>query len=337
MSDHSTTTPSLILTDCGARDCSGGFWKGKSKYPCYTCKGTGKVESKLTDPTLKAQVNELKSVIDNLPARSKSFAESLIKQAERKGSLSPKQMPYLLSMTADGLKVKSTPKPVPKPKPVNEVTTTVGWEGVTTMMTATHENLQTCRLRIHTDAGQVVFKSKVERKYLGYDKVSGKHNYENTPQPLIYVELNKTLVGTINRTESVATFNTLKGRTPTQFKRVEGDIDLFRQDPIGVMTAHGKKSGNCCFCGRDLTDHRSTAHGYGPICAKRYTLPWNSTDAMVIESEIAEKTQEAIVMFVEEGVWEVNDSESGDTLATFTNHADANRFADEYSNIEKVA
>jgi len=295
------------------------------------------VESKLTDATLKAQVDELKSVIKHLSPRSKSFAHSLIKQAERKGSLSPKQIPYLLSMTADGLKAKSTPTPAPAPKPVNEVTTTAGWEGVTTMMTATHENLQTCRLRIHTDAGQVVFKSKVIRKYIGYDKTTGRHNYENTPEPVIYVELNKTLVGTINREESVATFNTLKGRTPTQFKRIEGDIDLFRQDPIGVMTAHGKKSGNCCFCGRDLTDHRSTAHGYGPICAKRYTLPWDTTSAKVIEADIAEKTQEAIVMFVEEGVWAVKDSESGETLATFTNHADANRFADEYSNVEKVA
>lgn len=295
------------------------------------------VESKLTDPTLRAQVDELKSVIEHLPSRSKNFAESLIKQAERKGSLSPKQMPYLLSMTADGLKVKSTPKPAPTPKPVNEVTTSTGWEAVTTMMTATHENLQTCRLRIHTDAGQVVFKSKVKRKYLGYDKVAMKHNYENTPTPFIFVELGKTLVGTIAREESVATFNTLRGRTPTQFKRIEGDLEAFRLDPIGVMTAHGKKTGNCCFCGRDLTDHRSTAHGYGPICAKRYTLPWNTADAMVIEAEIAEKTQEAIVMFVEEGVWAVKDSESGETLATFTNHADANRFADEYSNVEKVA
>jgi len=295
------------------------------------------VESKLTDATLKAQVDELKSVVENLPARSQKFAQSLIKQAERKGSLSPKQIPYLLSMTADGLKAKSTPTPAPAPKPVNEVTTTAGWEGVTTMMTATHENLQTCRLRIHTDAGQVVFKSKVKRKYLGYDKTTGRHNYENTPEPVIYVELNKTLVGTIDREESVATFNTIKGRTPTQFKRIEGDIDLFRQDPIGVMTAHGKKSGNCCFCGRDLTDHRSTAHGYGPICAKRYTLPWDTTSAKVIEADIAEKTKEAIVMFVEEGVWAVKDSESGETLATFTNHADANRFADEYSNVEKVA
>ena len=335
MSD--TTTPAKLLTDCGARNCQNGFWNGRSKYKCYTCKGTGKVESKLTDAVLKAQIDELKSVVEHLPARSQKFAQSLIKQAERKGSLSPKQMPYLLSMTADGLKVKSTPTPAPTPKPVNEVTTTAGWEAVTTMMSATHENLQTCRLRIHTDAGQVVFKSKVSRKYIGYDKTTGRHNYENTPEPLIYVELNKTLLGTIKREESVATFNTLKGRTPTQFKRVEGDIDLFRQDPIGVMTAHGKKSGNCCFCGRDLTDHRSTAHGYGPICAKRYTLPWDKTSAMVIESDIAEKTQEAIVMFIEEGVWAVKDSESGDTLATFTNHADANRFADDYSNVEKVA
>lgn len=35
----------------------------------------------------------------------------------------------------------------------------------------------------------------------------------------------------------------------------------------------GKETGNCCFCGRDLTDPESVALGYGPVCAAKYQMP----------------------------------------------------------------
>jgi hypothetical protein len=49
------------------------------------------------------------------------------------------------------------------------------------------------------------------------------------------------------------------------------------KDPAGMAAAHGKRTGNCCFCRRCLTDERegrSVEVGYGPICAKHYGLPW---------------------------------------------------------------
>jgi len=45
-------------------------------------------------------------------------------------------------------------------------------------------------------------------------------------------------------------------------------------DPITVAAEHGRRTGCCAFCARDLTDERSTIHGYGPICAKKWSLPW---------------------------------------------------------------
>lgn len=326
------TEPNQV--DCGARDCVNGKWKGKAKYTCYTCKGTGKVTSKLTDIVLTENIAILKSNIDSLPDRSKSFAESLIKQAERKGSLSPKQMPYLTSLIADALKIASTPKPAPTPKPVNVVTTMSGFEAVVEMMTAAHETLQVCRLRIHTEnLGQIVFKSeRVRTSHYGVRPAI------YSPNPLITVERKGVVLGTIDRATSIGTFNTLEGRRATYFGNVEEDIDAFRQDPIGVMTAHGKKTGNCCFCGRDLTDHRSTAHGYGPICAKKFKLVWDSKSAMVIETKIAERTENArIVHDIIKGVWNVVDSDDATILATFTSSSDAHRFVDEFSTIEKVA
>lgn len=48
-------------------------------------------------------------------------------------------------------------------------------------------------------------------------------------------------------------------------------------NPVGVTAALGKKEGQCCFCARPLTDDTTGAsidRGYGPVCAKKWGLPW---------------------------------------------------------------
>lgn len=53
----------------------------------------------------------------------------------------------------------------------------------------------------------------------------------------------------------------------------------FNADPRRVATAYGHATSNCCFCGRPLTDARSVAMGYGPICAEHYGLEWGEQRA----------------------------------------------------------
>jgi hypothetical protein len=48
----------------------------------------------------------------------------------------------------------------------------------------------------------------------------------------------------------------------------------FAARPAETAAAHGHTTGNCCFCDRPLTDARSTSVGYGPVCAKKWSLPW---------------------------------------------------------------
>lgn len=55
---------------------------------------------------------------------------------------------------------------------------------------------------------------------------------------------------------------------------VEKALLHFASDPVKVAAEYGKLTGCCCFCGRGLDDERSTAAGYGPVCAKHYGLPW---------------------------------------------------------------
>lgn len=49
-------------------------------------------------------------------------------------------------------------------------------------------------------------------------------------------------------------------------------------NPVEVAKEHGRLTGQCCFCGLPLKDARSTANGYGPICAKHYGLMWDATE-----------------------------------------------------------
>ena len=53
----------------------------------------------------------------------------------------------------------------------------------------------------------------------------------------------------------------------------------FAADPAGVAAEYGRLHGRCCFCNRALDDERSTALGYGPVCADNYGLPHGTVAA----------------------------------------------------------
>jgi len=72
---------------------------------------------------------------------------------------------------------------------------------------------------------------------------------------------------------------------------VQDFLTTFDAQPELVATAYGHRTGSCCFCSRTLTDGRSVAKGYGPICADRYGLPWgderasSTVDLSVVNTE----------------------------------------------------
>lgn len=41
-------------------------------------------------------------------------------------------------------------------------------------------------------------------------------------------------------------------------------------DPHGEALAYGRRTGNCCICNRELTNHASIDLGIGPICAQKF-------------------------------------------------------------------
>lgn len=59
-----------------------------------------------------------------------------------------------------------------------------------------------------------------------------------------------------------------------QLAGLEELLGELSSDPVGAAKKYGKLTGNCCFCGKALSDERSTKEGYGPICATNFGLPW---------------------------------------------------------------
>lgn len=51
-------------------------------------------------------------------------------------------------------------------------------------------------------------------------------------------------------------------------------LTAFAANPLKVAKAYGETTHHCCFCGITLTDKRSKAAGYGPICADKFGLAW---------------------------------------------------------------
>jgi Family of unknown function (DUF6011) len=82
----------------------------------------------------------------------------------------------------------------------------------------------------------------------------------------------------------------------------------FAASPAEVAAEHGRLTGRCCFCNRPLSDERSTAMGYGPVCATHYGLTWGTErhtfatgDGRSFDTE-AEATRHAAGLFDASGV-----------------------------------
>jgi hypothetical protein len=60
-------------------------------------------------------------------------------------------------------------------------------------------------------------------------------------------------------------------RTP-----IAAALAAMASDPAKAASEYGRLTGHCCFCTLPLTDPRSTAVGYGKICARNYDLPWGT-------------------------------------------------------------
>lgn len=87
----------------------------------------------------------------------------------------------------------------------------------------------------------------------------------------LQIRQSNQIVGLVNFTDR--TFTPRKD-LPVEARQTILD---FLADPIRSAQSYAELTGDCCFCGRFLTDPRSVTVGYGPVCADRFALPWGTS------------------------------------------------------------
>lgn len=67
----------------------------------------------------------------------------------------------------------------------------------------------------------------------------------------------------------------------------------FNENPSEVASLYGIKTGNCCFCRKELSTKESLSVGYGPVCADHWGLPWGhvSEEVTVQSTESTESIE----------------------------------------------
>ena len=208
---------------------------------------------------MNQDIAELKAVLDKLPPKDKAFAASLVKNGERYG-VSEKQLYWVTTLTK-----RATGEVLDIP-----VLGDVGsFEGVYTLFGRALKVNKYPKLRLQA-ADQV-------------------------PVVLAVAGSKSAHPGVVNVTDG-GSFGNSKwyGRvapdgtwTPGQdFPELAAVAKLLQElsaRPEATVSAYGKLTGRCSFCGRPLEDAHSTAVGYGPVCAGKWGLSdkWKNAKALI--------------------------------------------------------
>lgn len=186
--------------------------------------------------------------------KSLDFVKSLCDQYLKKQSLSPKQeywlrVHYGRALGLEGGTEKSSPKKV---------------EG----LAAIHQFFDQCDLKYPKlvlyvpTLGDVKMHLAMKGKYQNKVVVTSNDKF---PHAVWY--------GAIDATGVLTMPAKLDYTTAQRLKRI---LKHFADDPAEVAATSAKMSSKCCFCNSVIEDEKSLGVGYGPVCAKKWGLPWGA-------------------------------------------------------------
>ena len=195
--------------------------------------------------------------------------------------------------------------------------------GIVEMMHLANERLKKTKITLQTDAGNTLSMTVCPET---------KKNGEPTANPLaIYLknggQFNADYLGQIRTTGALA----LRGNASPDYVRLLDDLST---DPVAAIASHGHRTGRCCMCNSPLKTHESTTHGYGPVCAKTFGLPWSKRTADAIMADDRVQVLD-VVENANGGSWSVIDTDSLTVIATFDNRLDALRYKDDFSTVQR--
>lgn len=212
------------------------------------------------DEALEAKVLALESLVRHLPEKDREFAKSLVKQFKTRSGLSDKQWYWVDKLIASATGTEVQPQK-----------TEVG------------------------DFSKVIGLFKLAQKHLKYPKINLLVGVQ--PIALSVAGSASKAPGTVNVTDGrpygqnvwfgrvtpEGTWVQGQNAEAEELKAVEQFLKKFGQDPAGTAKEYGKLTGRCCFCNSKLTDEKSTAAGFGPVCADHYGLKdeWKAAVAVL--------------------------------------------------------
>lgn len=200
--------------------------------------------------------------------KDKGFVESLLESYIANGSLSAKQE-YWFHKMAEKHNGSKPAEAAPAPAP------TVGaFGGVYALFLKAKEHLKFPKINLKLTNGDsvVLHLAGPKSKKPGVINVTNGGKF-GTPTNKWY--------GRVNPDGSLETASSAAEIFP-EFSEVTELLKTLGAAPAAVAAKHGKLTGHCCFCNRKLTDEdKSTAVGYGPVCAKNYGLyeNWKAGEA----------------------------------------------------------
>lgn len=208
----------------------------------------------------KLAIDRLAAVIDKLSPNDQTFGNDLINKARQYQHISEKQLYWVGVLTnrvtdraqEQAARLEAAPV-VLKDDSIARI--------ISLFAIAKGHGLKQPKIRLFSPGGQrlVVKQAGPSSRYIGQLLVTDDQGYGGA------------YFGRIDQGRFVASGKA----TPD----VEQALREMGEDPAKTASAYGRRTGACCFCGLTLTDGRSIAVGYGPICAGKYGLPWGDERA----------------------------------------------------------
>lgn len=225
-----------------------------------------------TTEELTARIRALGDALERLDGSSRTFAQSLLSQYSRRGSLSPRQWPHVTALIERAARPAATPAGVGHALPVAGLATLQGVFGNATRAGITpgiRATINGARLRIAAPSRRSAYAGR----------------------PILFVRLGDTYAGRIENGAFLPRSATGADALPA--------LQTLLESPLGTLAQIGRATGTCCYCARELTDPRSVSMGYGPVCAENYGLPWGETQVTPpdIAAEAASEATAVTVMF----------------------------------------
>ena len=194
---------------------------------------------------MQDQVQALATNLDKLAVSDQRFARDLIQQFHRSNRLSERQLYWVNTLTQRASMVK----------PAAEL---VNVQKILDMFEAASLKLKRIKIKLMTAQRQPVHFSRAGQfsKYQGQIMITDGRPFGQN-KFFGRIDLNGNFLPTMHADESVMAL-----------------VREFAADPEATAAAYGKLTGGCSFCNHSLSDPRSLAVGYGPVCAENFQLKW---------------------------------------------------------------